>query len=221
MIETEELREEEQETSEGQLVPTEVRNAGGRDLDYGGETGSIVPAPNGARQALEVAREELTPAAMPERDPEEATWDRIMRFAQFAEASGLYPGETAFELAQKALVGQALGLSIATSFQALQKIAKGINIPAEVQRALARRAGYRIRQVELTLETCTLQLIVAATGELVGEATFTLEDAGKAKLLGNETWSKYRRNMLFARATTDLISRFCPEVLYFSYGDPL
>ena len=207
--------ENEQQSAEGELLPAEVKHAGGRDQDYGPEPGTLVPFPAQTQELTQ--REEQVPAAITEQKPEEAEWDRVLRFAQFAAASGLYPDQTDMELAQKALVGTALGLSIATSFQALQKIRQGINIPAEVQRALARRAGYRIRQVELTYEVCTLQLIVDATGQLVGETTYTLEDASKAKLLGNEVWSKYRKSMLFARATTDLISRFAPECLFFAY----
>jgi len=208
-----EREEDQDETPEGELIPTEVQHAGGRDLDYGNETQAMVPA-----VAASPAQLEETALAM---NAEEDQWERIVRFSQFAAASGLYGEETELDLAMKALVGTALGLSIATSFQALQKIRNGINIPAELQRALVRRAGYRIRQVELTYESCTLQLVVAATGELVGESTYTMDDAGKAKLLGNETWHKYRKNMLFARCTTDLLSRFAPEILYFSYGDPL
>lgn len=151
-------------------------------------------------------------------EDEQAQWDRILTFAEFAEKSGLYGDENAVTLAMKALIGTRLGLDIATSFHALQQIRGKINIPAEVQRALARRAGYRIREVELSDTRCTLQLIVEATGEVVGESTFTWDDAKRAKLLGNEVWHQYPRRMLKARCSTDLISDFATEVLYWDRG---
>lgn len=201
------LPEDEEEAAEGVLV---------EDLEdeAGPAGGALVPLPS--VPPVPVTPEVVTAAAV--FDVEEAQWGRIMQFAQFAAESGLYGGESDMALAMKALIGVKLGLDIATSFHALQQIRGKINIPAEVQRALARRAGYRFRQVELTDTSCTLQLVVEKSGEILGESTFTWDDAKRAKLLGNEVWHQYPRRMLKARCSTDLISDYCPEILYWDCG---
>ena len=45
----------------------------------------------------------------------------------------------------------------------------------------------------------------------LGPASFTMEDAKQAGLLGNNTWKKYTQDMLFARAVSRGVKRYCSD----------
>jgi hypothetical protein len=62
---------------------------------------------------------------------------------------------------------------------------------------------------------CTVQVRYREPGEkwkVIGEETFSAEDAKRAGLLGKDVYRKYPRNMFFARAISNAIAFFCPEV---------
>lgn len=73
---------------------------------------------------------------------------------------------------------------------------------------------YRVRRIDA--EACTL--VFYELGEEIGESTFTMEDAERANLTGPtrngalSNYVKYPRNMLFARAMTNGVAWFCPDV---------
>lgn len=46
----------------------------------------------------------------------------------------------------------------------------------------------------------------------LGVSRFTMDDARTAGLTSNPTWKKYPRNMLFARAISNGVAWFCPDV---------
>lgn len=79
---------------------------------------------------------------------------------------------------------------------------------------LVKRSGrydYRVR--ELTNDCCSIAFLEAASGELLGVSTFTVEDATRAGLVGRGPWQKYPRNMLFARAISNGVAWFCPDAV--------
>lgn len=83
-------------------------------------------------------------------------------------------------------------------------------VDATMQRAMAERAGYALR-VEPGDEGATVTVFKGA--ERLGAETFTVEDARRAGLLTKDSWKKYLRNMLVARATTNALRFFAPDVL--------
>jgi hypothetical protein len=87
-------------------------------------------------------------------------------------------------------------------------------VGAALLRALARRAGYRVTRPETSDTTCTAQIASLATGEVLGEATFTFADAQRAGLVRGErsAWSTHPARMLWARASKNVIIDFAPEV---------
>jgi hypothetical protein len=72
--------------------------------------------------------------------------------------------------------------------------------------------NYDYRVTEHDIEVCAIEFFDARSGESLGVSRFTVEDAKTAGLLTNPTWSKYRRNMLFARAMSNGVAWFCPDV---------
>ena len=85
-------------------------------------------------------------------------------------------------------------------------------VGAQLLRALAIRAGYRVFRLDASDESCTAR-IVAQDGRIVGESTFTLEQATKAGLVrSGSPWTTHPGRMLWARASKNAIVDFAPEV---------
>lgn len=85
-------------------------------------------------------------------------------------------------------------------------------VGAQVIRALAIRAGYRITRHDSTDETCTARLI-SPNGEVLGEATYTLEMAKRAgNVKPRSGWETNPGRMCWARASKNVVVDFAPEV---------
>ena len=85
-------------------------------------------------------------------------------------------------------------------------------VGAQLLRALAIRAGYRVFRLDASDQSCTAR-IVTQDGRIVGESTFTLEQATKAGLVrSGSPWTTHPGRMLWARASKNAIVDFAPEV---------
>lgn len=163
-------------------------------------------------QELEVRDERAAflPAAAPSLiGDDEIT--RLFRIANALAASGMYKdvvqGEQAFA---KMIVGRDLGLSPAQSMQ-LYIVEGSIQVPYPMMLMFIRaREGYAVEKLEHTREKCVLRFLV--DGEEVGVSDFSMEDARDANLASKDVWKKYPRNMLFARALSNGVKWFIPEV---------
>lgn len=71
------------------------------------------------------------------------------------------------------------------------------------------RYDYRIRQMDE--KACSIEFFERVDGKLesLGTSTFNLDDARKA---GTKNLDKYPRNMLFARAISNGVKWYCPDV---------
>lgn len=86
-------------------------------------------------------------------------------------------------------------------------------IDATLQRSLAIKAGYRIIPTEVSRETATVQVVLQSTGQVLGSATYTMDDARTAGLASKDNWKKNPEDMLLARASTRAVRRFAPDAL--------
>lgn len=84
-------------------------------------------------------------------------------------------------------------------------------IDSTMQRALAKRAGYRVVVKAASTDAATVE--VHEGGELLGSVTYTLDEAKAAGLLGKDNWRHHPKAMLVARATTQAMRWFAPEVM--------
>jgi len=84
-------------------------------------------------------------------------------------------------------------------------------IDASLMRAMAEKAGYKVRISNVSNESVTVT--ISKNGEELGKEIFTIEDARRADLTNNQTWKKYPRNMLIARATSNAIRFYAPSVI--------
>ena len=85
-------------------------------------------------------------------------------------------------------------------------------VDSTLQRALASNAGYAVRVTQANGQSATVK-VYGNGGELIGEATYTMDEAKQAGLAGKDNWKKHPTDMMVARATTRAIKWFCPEAL--------
>ena len=110
-------------------------------------------------------------------------------------------------------LADALNVSPTAALTELSFIHGRLNLSAQLVRAMAAREGYRVKRVELTDERCTAALVELATGELLGEVTYTMEDARTAGLIRDRSgWKSNPQRMLWARASKRVVDDFAPEV---------
>ncbi|HRU95549.1 MAG TPA: hypothetical protein P5195_10000, partial [Anaerolineae bacterium] len=82
---------------------------------------------------------------------------------------------------------------------------------ANLMGAAVKRSGrYNYRVLELTDEAAEIEFY--EDGKAIGRSRFTLDDAKKAGLNTSDNWRKYPRNMLFARALSNGVKWYCPDV---------
>lgn len=123
-------------------------------------------------------------------------------------------------------IGDTLGIAPATAVQSFASINGQVTMSAELMRALILGQGHSITFPVSTRDTCVIKGRRKETGdECVVE--YTLEDAQIAGLCGIKdgkayarssqgkplSWEKYPRQLLAARATTELARLLFPDVI--------
>lgn len=85
-------------------------------------------------------------------------------------------------------------------------------VSAQMLRAMALNAGYRVVKVSGDDQRCVAALI-NGNGEEIGRSEFTLEDARRAGLIRDKSgWQKYPARMLWARASSWVVKDHAPHV---------
>src|SRR5262245_45626015 len=95
----------------------------------------------------------------------------------------------------------------------LSMIGGRLVMSAQLKRALVERDGYRVVKLESTAETCTAALVRAATQEILGQVTFTIEDATTAgRVRKGSAYETHPARMLWARASSFVVNDYAPGV---------
>ena len=94
----------------------------------------------------------------------------------------------------------------------MQKVYDNIEISARLMNHLARKHGHDIKTVQLDDNSCTVRCTRGDNGS-TDEATFTYEEAKLAGISNNDTWRKYRQDMLFSRALSRVCRRHIPDAI--------
>lgn len=102
------------------------------------------------------------------------------------------------------LKGQELRIPPMQSLSHIHIIEGRPALSAELMVALVQRAGHKLRVLETTSERCVVEGVRADDPEHVARTEFTLDDAGRAGLLGKPAWKQYPAAMLRARAISSL-----------------
>jgi hypothetical protein len=140
------------------------------------------------------------------------------RFATAAVKSGIYKDIKDVASAMVRIqVGRELGLGAAASLKAIQLIMGTPTFSANFVAALIKKArpGYNYRIKELTPTACSVDFY--EDREVVGNHSFTMEDAKRAGLDKKDIWVKYPKSMLFARCITAGARVYCPDLTAFPF----
>ncbi|MHC5720453.1 MAG: hypothetical protein ACYTX0_52630, partial [Nostoc sp.] len=88
------------------------------------------------------------------------------------------------------------------------------SIGANLMAAAVKRSGkYNYRITGHDSNGCTIMFY--ENGEVIGESTFTRDDAIAAGALDGKnghTWKKFPRNMMFNRAMSNGVRWYCPDI---------
>jgi hypothetical protein len=109
------------------------------------------------------------------------------------------------------LAGAEMGVGAMEAVQGITLIQGKPTMSANLLASLVKRhPRYDYRVVDHSDTTCRIEFF--QDGEPSGVSEFTLEDARKAGLGGNQTWKKYTAALLFARALTQGVRWYAPDV---------
>lgn len=140
------------------------------------------------------------------RDPV-AIGEVLARSGYFTDA------KAAAQAAVKVMAGEELGIGPVAAMNGIHVVKGKPALSAALMVALVNRTGtMRVIVKRHTDTECALALVLTATGVEIGESVFTIADAAQAGLAGSDTWKQYPRNMLYARAASNLVRWHCPEV---------
>lgn len=110
------------------------------------------------------------------------------------------------------MTGHEIGIAPSTALQSFASINGKLTMSAELMRALILGAGHSLSFPESTTTSCTIIGKRKETGD-TATVTYTKEDAERAGLWTSHTWKKYPRQLLSARATTELARLLFPDII--------
>ena len=154
----------------------------------------------------------------------ELTFEQMEAYAENFAISGLFKDTREAEQAfVKIVAGAELGIPPFAAMSGIHIIRGKPSLSANLLASLVRRTGiYDFDVVELNNEMCRLQFyrLNAKGGQSkeLGVSVFTINDAKKANAEFTHTsgeagaWTKFPRNMLYARALSNGVKWFCPDV---------
>lgn len=131
--------------------------------------------------------------------------------AKAFKASGMFPDlKSEAEAYVKVLAGQELGIGPMASMMGINIIKGKVSFSSNLLAAQVKNHphyDYKLTGNDGIL--CCLEFY--EDGELLGESSYSQEDAKKAGV-ANQMYSKYPKAMLFARALTQGVRWYCPDV---------
>lgn len=137
--------------------------------------------------------------------------DSPREIALYFKESGLFPDlQSEAQAYVKIVAGQELGLGPLASVSGLNVIKGRVTFSANLLASMVKRhPAYDYRVVKHDERGC--RIVFTQDGTEIGESTFTIDDAKRAGLSGSN-WTRYPKAMLFARALTQGVRWFCPDV---------
>ncbi len=120
----------------------------------------------------------------------------------------------------KILAGRELGFGPIASMTGIYIVKGKVSLSANLIAAAVKRSGkYDYTVNKLADDECVLMFWTRGRGGAfveVGESRFTMADAKRAQL-ADGNWTKFPRNMLFARAMSNGAKWYCPDI----FGGPV
>jgi hypothetical protein len=136
----------------------------------------------------------------------------IKDLAKSAANSKMFKGLTQDGAVAKMMRGRELGIGPMAALEGIFLQKERLVMSANLMAAVLQNSGrFKFAVTQLDNKGCTIQFKEKVDGvwEIVGVSTFTPEDA-KVAGLSNDTYKKFPRNMLYARAMSNGCKWFCP-----------
>ena len=143
------------------------------------------------------------------------TIDDLSRLSAMLAKSGYFSdSREAAQCGVKVLAGLELGFPTIASMCGIHIINGKPTLGAHLMAAAVKRSGkYNYRVTQHDNNGCIIAFY--ENGEIVGESSFTKQDAVAAGALDGKnahTWKKFPRNMMFARAMSNGVRWYCPDI---------
>jgi len=137
------------------------------------------------------------------------TATEIMSIGKAFAESGMFPDiKSAAQAIVKIQAGAELGIAPFAAMSGIHIIKGKPTIGAGIMASMVKASGkYNYRVVEQTDKKCSIDFYEGK--ELIGNSTFTIEEAKKA---GTQNLERFPRNMLFARAMSNGVKWYTPDV---------
>ena len=138
-----------------------------------------------------------------------STLSEIISIGKAFAESGMFPDvKTAAQAVVKISAGQEIGIPPFAAMSGIHIIQGKPTIGAGVMASCVKGSGkYDYRVAESTEQVCSIDFFQGK--EKIGNSTFTIADAKKA---GTKNLDKFPKNMLFARAMSNGVKWFTPDV---------
>lgn len=146
--------------------------------------------------------------------------DTVVRAGKMLAASGYFDGkgesnQAIAMMATKIMAGREMGFGPFASVNGVHIISGKPTIGANLMASAVKGSGrYDYRVKVMSSKECELEFFekMGDKRESLGVSTFNMDDARDAGVLNNPTWKKYPRNMLFARALSNGVRWYCPDI---------
>jgi hypothetical protein len=159
-------------------------------------------------------------AVRPQPGVQISTIDDVARVSRmFAESGFFSDAREAAQCGVKIMAGAAWGIDAFSSMVGIHIINNKPSVSAGLMAAAVKghpKYDYRLR--ENTDKVCRIEFFERA--ESLGVSEYTIEMAQRAGLTNNPTWKKFPEAMLFARAMSAGVRKFCPDVFHASVYTP-
>jgi hypothetical protein len=159
-------------------------------------------------------------------------YEVLRRLAEDLHKSRLFKTGSVEQALAVVLMGRELGIGPTTALSNIVIAAGKPTLGAALVGALVQKSGkYGYQVTELSDQQASVDFFQIDTVNLtnapgtryrhiLGNSTFTLQDAQRARLAQSQTWQQYPRNLLLARAITNGARWYCPEVFGGAIYDP-
>lgn len=140
----------------------------------------------------------------------EITTTEIMTIAKAFAESGMFTDiKSAAQAAVKIQAGKEFGIQPFAAMSGIHIIQGKPTIGAGLMAARVKGFGkYDYKVIEHSEKVCSIEFKTKA-GEVLGTSTFTIDDAKKA---GTKNLDKFPKNMLFARAMSNGVKWYTPDI---------
>jgi len=138
--------------------------------------------------------------------------DDLARVSKLLADSGYFTdARDAAQCGVKVLAGLEMGIGAFSSMAGIHVIKGKPSIGAGLMAAAVKRSGkYNYRVTRHTATECVIDFF--ERGEPCGTSSFSMDDAKAAGLVNNDNWKRAPRNMLFARALSNGVRWYAPDV---------